>query len=329
MTTQFRSGIAALQQAIADGERRAEQARSAASGKSLNYFNWKPGDKKILRFIADDFITEYFYDFILDKTGATKNFMVDPSDPGRLSRYASPTPGIGWRRNPKTFQLEEIQPPGSKGPGSPREMSVAVAVLRHEIMRDGKLVLEDLITDREENGTMVPARFFGIVQQSVSNFWHTLAVGCVGRFGTICDRDYEITRQGEGFNTQYSIIPLPEVPELTDLEMVKKFYSYGEEWKLDDPQRFLKCPMTTAEWAAYFAGEERYQHWLTPDSPTATAAAAARPSYTPSGRDEFARDTTLNDEAQAAAIPAISPSATSTQTFATLQEQLIEAAKNK
>jgi len=299
-----------IQEAIAEGKRRSEAIAAGASGKSPQYFNWKPGDKKILRFLADDAVTAEFYDFIVDKTGATKNFMVDPADPDRLKRFMSASPGLGWRRNPKTGVLEEPKA---------RKMSVAMAVLRTEVPRDGKLVLEDYLYDKElaDNKT-APARFFGIVQQSISNFWHTLAVSCFARYGTITDRDYEITREGEGFDTKYSIIPLPEVPELTDPATIKAFYGYGAPWNPDDPQRFLKCPMTTLEWAEYFAGEERYRFWLTPEG--------GQPAYEASGNDEFHPATTTNDEAQAAAPVTPAPSSTS---FATLQEQLIQAAKNK
>jgi hypothetical protein len=207
-------------------------------------------------------------------------------------------------------------------------MSVAVAVLRNEVQRDGKLVIEDYLYDKDVDGTPVPARFFGIVQQSISNFWHTLAVSCFKRYGTICDRDYEVSREGEGFDTKYSIIPLPEVADLTDIEVVKRFYGYGAPWNAEDPQRFLKCPMTTAEWASYFSGEERYQFWLTPDGGQVhgMTESGSHTTYTSSGNDEFHPATTLNDEAQAMAA-AVTPSS-STQ-FSTLQESLLEAAKKE
>lgn len=310
----FTTGVQALQEAIEESQRRADAARSGSSGQMLNYWNWKPGDRKVVRFLADDLITEDFLDFILDNTGQTKNFMVDPADPDRLRRYMSPTPGIGWRRHPKTGELEDPKP---------RKMSVCVAVLRQEVPGpDNKMVIEDYLYDRTVNGQTYPSRWFGIVQQSLSNFWHTLAVSCYKRYGTICDRDYEITRTGDGFNTTYDIIPLPEVPELTDPEAVKQFYFYGQEWSPEDPERFLKCPMTTAQWASYFSGEERYRHWLSPLPGTAPAAGSPATSA-PSGLDEFRRETTHNDEAQAAVMPA------SGTKFASLSETLLKAQKGK
>lgn len=311
----FTSGMDALQQAIEDGRKKAEAAREGSSGKGLNYFNWKPGDKKVVRFIADDLITADFHDFILDKTGNTKNFMVDPADPQRLQRYMAPAPGgIGWRKNFKTGVLEEPKP---------KKMSVCVAVLRKEVPSPtGKgMAIEDYLYDKEVGGQTVTCRYFGIVQQSISNFWHTLATSCYTRYGTICDRDYEISREGTGFETNYSILPLPEDPVLADKEVVKSFYFYGQPWDPADPDRFLKCPMTTDEWAQYFSGEERYQHWLVPDG-----SAPVTPASPAGGLGEFHPGTTSNDEAQANAAPVSQPSGTS---FASLQETLLKHAPEK
>jgi hypothetical protein len=305
--TSFQTGAQAIRQAIEEGKRRSD-AITAGSGKSPNYFGWKPRDKKIIRFLADDMITADFYDFIVVKNGTTMSFLVDPAAPDLLEQFRSPSPGIGWRKNPRSGVLEEPKP---------RKLSVCMAVLRTEVRRDSTMVIEDYLYDRDADDTQLPARFFGIVQQGINNFWHTLAISCVNRYGTIVDRDYEITRSGEGFDTKYDIIPLPPVPELTDPDVVKRFYSYGEPWNANDPKRFLKCPMTTLEWATYFSGEERYRFWLTPEG-------SGPPSSEPSGIGEFHPATTSNpahiaDEAQA----------TNSTMFATLQQTLIEAADKK
>lgn len=291
----FRSGLQALNDAISKAEEKAEAARAATTGGNLVYFNWKAGEKKVLRFLTDATITEEFYSFIIDKTGQTKTFMVDPADPHRLSRYMSPAPGIGWRKN---FAGGVPDQPKTQ------EMTVGVAVLRQEVSGpDGKMVIEDVLQDRVVDGITYPSRVFGIVQQSTKLFWHTLGVSCYKRYGTICDRDYEITRIGEKFDTRYDVIPLPEVPELMSPEAVQEFYFYGQEWDEKDANRFLKCPQTVEQWATYFASEDRYKHWLVPDGAVAPAAGSGATS----GLGEFRATTTHNpsevaDEAQA--IPA-------------------------
>ena len=311
----FNTGLGALQSAIAEAEKRAEAAKSGNFGGSLGYFTWKNGESRILRFLTDDIITADFYDFIVDKTGKTKNFMVDPADPDRLQRYMSPTPGIGWKKEFKSGAL--VEP-------TPRKLGVGVAVEREEVRGpDGKLVLED---KRTEDG----GRYFGIVQQSVTNFWHTLATSVFKRYGTICDRDFEIERQGDGFNTKYSIVPTDVDPDLNSVEAVHQFYFYGQPWDKNDPQANLKCPQTLQQWAEYFSGEERYKFWLTPDDETpawlrtgVSLAGAAAPTGG-SGLDEFKASTTQNPDPTADEAQVSAPAATS---FGSLKDTLLNPNK--
>jgi hypothetical protein len=243
--------------------------------------------------------------------------MVDSADPHRLERYRSPSPGIGWRKNPRTQVIEEP---------TLQKMSVNVAVLRKEEPGpDKKLVVEDDLYDREVNGVQLPSRTFGIIQQNPNNFWHTLANSCYARYGS--------TRTGSGFATKYDIIPLPPVPELDAVEKVQQFYYYGYQWDDNDPQRFLKCPQTVQQWAEYFASEDRYKWWLDPASGSDQQQSVQGPAWSggtfsdtaapTSGLDEFRKETTTNpDEAQA-----IAPA--SGTKFASLRETLLSTPPQK
>ena len=259
----YRSGLQALQDSIKAADERAKAAQSGGFGSQLGYFTWQPGDRKILRFLDDDVIIDNFWNFVISNTGNPITFLVDPEDPDRLKRYMSPTPGIGWKKEFKTGAL--VEP-------TTAELGVGIAVLRDEVRGpDGKLHLQDVLTDKtdkENDKVTYPCRQFGVVQQNPKTFWHTLATSCLSRYGTICDRDYEITREGEGFNTKYSVIPLEQDPDLATIEAVQSFYFYGQPIDPEDPQRFLKCPQTLKEWAAYYGGEERYKFWLTPNDNT-------------------------------------------------------------
>lgn len=320
MTSSFTTGMAHMQNAIEEGKRRAEAAKSGGSGSSLSYINWKPGDKKILRFLTDDVIIEDFAEFIVDKTGNTKNFMIPPSDPTILERFRSASPGIGWRKNPKTQVLEDPKL---------RKVGVGLAVLRDERPNSetGQLEVTDYLYDQDIEGTKYLSRTFGIVQQSVSNFWHTLAVSCYNRFGTICDRDYIIERQGEGLNTKYSIIPMsagpPNDPDLATKAAVEEFYFYGNTFDKDDPDRFLKCPQTLLQWAEYFSSEDRFKHWLVPDAGT---PAPAQATYSPQATAVSQASTTpawtqQADEAQASPMPS------SATNFSSFKDTLLSKTK--
>lgn len=300
----MKTGIQALQDAIKAGKERAEAAKAASGvGSSLGYFNWGAGDKKVLRLLTDEIITAEFYTNILNNKGKTANFLVDEADPDRIRRYMSPTPGLGWQKEWGTGNLIEPQT---------RQMTVGIAVLREEVLRDGKMVVQDHIYEKDVNGEKIPARFFGIIQQAHSNFWEPFASSCYERHGnTFCSRDYEVMRTGVQRNTTYQFIPLSEDPTLPNEQAVQQNYFYGAEYNKEDPDRFLKCSMTLMQWATYFGGEERFKHWLTPDggsTPTPNGG---------SGLNEFHRDTTSNpgDEAQATPPPVSGQ-------FAALREQL-------
>jgi hypothetical protein len=300
----FNSGLEAMERRIDSAKQRAGGGGGQA-GAGLSYFSWKPGDKKVLRFLADDVITEEMYDFIVDRTGSTKNFLIDPSDPHRLDRYRSPNPGIGWRSLPKSSKFEI---PKAKTVGC------AVAVLRQEVPGpDGRMVVEDVILDKTVDDQNLQARFFGVVQQGIPNFWRQLIKGYFKRYGTLTDRDYEITREGASLDTTYNIVPLDVDPDLDSPEKVKAFYFYGQPVEDDDPHRLLKCPMTTLEWAKYYSGEERHKHWLTPQDGDASSN---------NGMGEFHRDTTSNPADEAQAAP---PNAE----FSSLKETLMAKAKNQ
>jgi hypothetical protein len=305
---EFSTGMEHMLAAIAEGQRRAAGGGGFTPGSALNYLKWEAGEKKVLRFLADDMITADFYDFILTADGKTQNFMVDPNDPGRLDRYRSATPGIGWR---KPFNSSTLEEPKLTKRG------VCVAVLREEI-RDAetsKLQTRDYLYDREFDGKTYPSRYFVIVQQGINNFWRPLAA-LHKRYGSLATIDIEITREGADKDTIYSPIPLPEDPALADKQAVLDFYFYGQPWDPNDEQRFLKCPQTTKGWAQYFSGEERYRRYLAPN------AAAPSSSATSGGLGEFHPATTANpvaDEAQAMA--------TSGTTFDSLADTLLKKAK--
>ncbi len=338
----------AMADAIEEGKRKAAAAQSGgyAGPPSLNYINWKPGDKKLLRFLSDEPIIANFAQFIVDKDGKTKNFMIPPNDPNIMDRYrtvpGNPAYPLGNQRNFKTQQVEDIKL---------RKMGVGIAVLRDEVMIDGKRTIQDYIyeqtvKDKDQVEQTFQSRYFGIVQQSVSNFWHTLAVSCFKRFGTICDRDYLIERTGDGLDTKYSIIPMssmePNDPDLATLQQVQQFYFYGYKWDMEDPMRFLKCPQTLEEWATYFSGKERFDHWLTPEgsgqtpqvsySPPA-ATPQSNPLSTPTGgswsgdgsdpMSEFHGSTTHNPP-EVANAPVHKPTSTS---FSSFKDDILAEAK--
>lgn len=249
----MQTGFEAVQNAIAESENR--QGRTGGAG--LQYFNWKSGDTKILRFLTDAVITADFYEFVMTKDGKPKSFMVDPAKGDPLPRYVRGI--IGKRKDFKSQQYVDAKP---------RSMTVGLAVLREERPGpDGKMEIVDALREIEVDGKKYPARVFGIVQQSPSNFWPQV-VAAFRRYGTICDRDFEIGRQGDKLDTKYTAMPLEPLPGLRSHDEVQGFYGFGKEFDKEDPDRYLYCPQTLAQWADHFSSEDRYKFWLTPDEKT-------------------------------------------------------------
>lgn len=256
-----------------------EAAKSAAPARAGGYLNnfisWSDGEQKILRFLDNDPISGQFYDWILTNDGKTKQFLIDPAKGDLVGKYASPTPGLGWRRDFISGNLEERKI---------TKRGVGVAVLRDEVPAgSGKTEIVDHFYDLEIGGKAYKARYFGIIIQGWNNFWNQID-GFAMRYGSITDRDYLIERKGSGLDTRYHIIPMDPIEELRDIEAVQEFYGYGKPWpkrpednaseaeKKAWEERFLFCPQTLQGWADDFSSEDRVKHWLTPTGGTPVPA---------------------------------------------------------
>lgn len=293
------SGLAALQNAIAQGKERSSSRGSKRQGgewdNRLNYFSWKDGDVKVVRFLTDDVKTAEFAEFVLTNDGKSQNFLVDPAN-NLVAKYGGKT-----RERPMDPSSPLIDPPL-------RKRTAAVAVLRAEKSTgNGRTEIVDHLYEKQIGDTSYQARWFGIIRQAHNNFWFQLAE-CAGRYGTLCDRDYVIKRSGGGLDTTYSILPCDPVEELRDLKVVQEFYGYGRKWNAEDPDRFLFCPQTIEEWVEYYSSEDRVRHFLGKEDAPGAVSFSPAVSSTPA------------DEAQAAP----SPGGTD---FASLRERLIPHAK--
>lgn len=288
-------------------DKAAEDARNRSSqvfAGRLNYFTWKDGDTKILRFLTDEVLLVQFYEMVVNNQGRFIDFIVAPDlhadDPS-------------WRGEDWVLKYGgKVHENGISGPlvtPTPKIRSAGVAVLREEAPHEpgGRVMAyQDHLYETNVSGVNYPARFFGVVKQSLQLFWTQMS-GYHHEFGTICDRDYKIKRVGGKLDTTYNIIPLKEDPDF-DILALQQAYGYGRvvdpAKAKDDQERFLYCPQTVQEWAEQYAGEDRVKFWLgDPKDQNQAATNGSTTNYIPSGVDEFHKDTTQNDEAQAADPP--------------------------
>jgi hypothetical protein len=297
----MKTGFGAVKKSISDAKARQSQGFSGR----LNYFNWKDGETKVLRFLTDEVLLVAFYEMVVDNQGHFKDFIVAPDlyeeDPS-------------WRGEDWVLKYRgRCHENGMSGPlvePTPRVRSVGVAVWREEAPREAggqAVAYQDYLHEINVGGQIYPARWFGVVKQSLQLFWDQMGA-YYDEYGTICDRDYKIKRTGKSLDTSYSIIPRPPDPDF-DIKALQESYGYGRSVDAatkDDPERFLYCPQTVTQWAEQYASEDRAKYWLA--DPRAAAQQPASNGYTPSGTDEFDKDTTHNphpeaDEAQVAPAP--------------------------
>jgi len=268
----------------------------STAGRYLSYFILDDGDTKVVRFLTDDpeLHVANFYEFVLDRNGKYQNFVVAPD-------YFSNDPswqGEDWVRKfgGKTtdYSTKELVDP------SPRKRVVGLAVEREEVSSEveGRRIIStrDLLNRYEaRDGKQYDARNFLIVKQSKA-FWNTL-VGYFHEFGTLCDRDYKITRNGTGRDIVYSIIPKNPDPDWNNdgssLAALQARYGYGTGKDVDgapvtpeSEDRYLYCTQTLKDWMDNQASEERARAALVADGDTFTADTTPPPSWATTANDE-------------------------------------------
>lgn len=222
----MKTGFGAVQEAI---ERSAE--RSGGGGNFLRTLVWKDDRKDkgelfqhTVRFLTDEVMPCKIYEFIPCKDGKMRDFIIPSSvddetkDPDVVKQSGVRVPEYGNKNN-------LIEPRA-------KDVTLGIVVLREEIseMVDGRRVLsykDKMETIKyEKDGVEVeetrPA--FRLVKQSNKNFWSVVS-GYYGRYGTITDRDYEITRNRNDKDTNYTIIPCDPIEDLRTPEDLEEAYN--------------------------------------------------------------------------------------------------------
>jgi hypothetical protein len=281
----MRVGLSALETPSRSG------GSGGSPGRYLNYFILKEGESKIVRFLTDgpDLVAVKFHEFIKDRNGKFQNFVYAPDFHGGGEDWVAKYGG-------KTTDYTTKELVDSK----PRERTVGIAVEREEYPVDegGRRILktQDKLESFEgKDGKTYNARSFLIVKQ-YNKFW-TMLGSYYEEFGTICDRDYKITRTGTGLDIVYSIIPKSPDPDWntdgSSLAALRAQYGYGTGQDMDgndltpeSEDRFLYCRETLPQWLENQASEDRARFALVgDDGPPANSSPSSAPAWA-TGADE-------------------------------------------
>lgn len=256
-----KKGFAAVTEAI-------EKSGQGQGGSAVNIFGWdgekRPQEnRKILRFLDDEPLVVRFYSFILCKDGNKRDF------PHTEDLPENPRPDwIGANIKVKDDKSGEMKAP------YPSNSSVGWAVEReeervgrgqfvftdmvHDVIVEDEDLLEKAIAlikekgfDNEVEGNVIKnVPVVGLVKQALRNFWEPVTA-YYSRYGTITDRDYEISRSGKSLQTKYTIVPTDPDPDLTEQEQVDDRYELA---KLLHP--------TPTEWIERMGSEDRFKYHL-------------------------------------------------------------------
>lgn len=229
--------------------------------------------QKVLRFLTDDVITANFYEFVpggkpnSEGKQYSRDFIAPASIQGDREWQDGDTDvATGPLVYPELEGEEDFflkndiwLPDFKKNLRSPKdaqvEKVVALAVQREIVPTNinGRrrnvpqdMEIERTWTDKEGNEHTEKGMFYGLVRQGVKNFWNQL-FGYFEEYGTICDRDYKITRIGERLDTVYQIVPLDPDPDLVEPEALAERY---------------EPPMTLHDWAVTWAKYETADRWV-------------------------------------------------------------------
>lgn len=235
---------------------------SSGGGNFLSNIYWKDGDRKVVRFLPavnpDGTINKSgvvhvrdFYEFVNINDGKSKRDFIKPLEG-------------------PDYVAENIQMQYKNGPGKikARSMGVGLVVLREEVEGvgpDGQRTwtYRDAEKEIEREGKAMRVKQYGVIKQTNKLFWAHM-VDLNMRFGSICDRDFIITRRGGGLDTVYSMIPANPVPELDTEAKVAAAYS---------------PPMTLQEWVDDLASQERAKALLGYSEETGMAAPSLQAAY--------------------------------------------------
>lgn len=211
------------------GTEHVKEASSRSAFDKTKFFRWETGETKILRMFYDmeDVYTVWWHDMVECVDGRNRSFVCrqEMNEPCELCDNAD--------EQSRTRR---------------RERSLGVAVLRLEHREDGAIVGYSDAVD-EVDGKKVP--MLGIIKMGPKNFWMKFE-HFYQRYGTIIDRDYEITRIGSGTNTDYIFVPCDPVA-------LPQGY---ETWRAYLDERYGPFVPDIEEMLKRMVSQDYYDRWL-------------------------------------------------------------------
>lgn len=197
-------------------------------------------NRQFVRFVTDDVISIPIHEYVPTLTGKKYDFIC-------ARELAEPRDCVIC----STFTTQNDA--GETIPAKPRTLTFGLVVIRkeeHETV-NGRLVpvyTDSMVEVEDNNKVKKMVKDYRIIKQSQKTFWNNLH-GYFARYGTIIDRDYEISRSGNtGQNTTYTILPCDPIEGFRTPEEISARYN-------DSPQSIV-------EYIEYLGSKSRYDKFL-------------------------------------------------------------------
>lgn len=194
-------------EAVRESIERSQRSSGPKSYTETNWFYWRAGETKALRFLTDanDIFVVPVHESVKAVDGKNKTFVCRSAFDASCELCTA-----------KVYR---------------RDVGYGIAVLREEVYEvvEGQRKLTGYrdVTNTYEtviDGKAVTKRkpWVGIVSQGMRNFWNQIAV-INEKFGSLSEREIEVMRTGAGTDTTYMAIAMPEKPIDGMEDRYKKF----------------------------------------------------------------------------------------------------------
>lgn len=251
---EYDSGFDAITRVVKEQNER--RAQFSAGFKGLSHWGWKAeqedGDAKIARMLSNRPVVIKMHNMFKCPDGKRRDFICANALKG----------GKAW-----DCPICKIKYADGKSPW-PSEQGLMLAAYREEKPKEGgglevvdwfrrnedgssqELVIK--IGDVEHKDKDVP--WIGLIKQSVGNFWSGFNA-YYARYGSVVDRDYQITRSGSKQQPNYVAIPLDPIEGLKTEEEVRARYAVA-----------LKHHMSLVDYIESYGSESYYGKFITGDA---------------------------------------------------------------
>jgi hypothetical protein len=231
----YQTGFSAVKEAIeAAASSGGDFGKAAHPIDVLRPVSWKDKENFAVRILTENVLKIGFHEFVKCRDNKSRDFVCTDQLDGPLQRPCWICKNITRKVTDKSGNEKIV-------PVKPRTVVIAIVAVK-DYDRPSKTnverpqELEILVDPNDPDGPTqkVECPTFGVVKQGVKGFWAAVN-GYYAKFETYVDRDYDITRDGDGLDTKYTIIADSRDDELDTPEKLWDYYGIPPVEGEDDP----------------------------------------------------------------------------------------------